>query len=91
VAPTPRIDIACFTGSSGLTDYAVSLGRAMAPHAHVRLHTAQDIAPAFCRMGFEVLTPFRRSRHYPIDVWRFATRVLRDKPDLLILQASRWH
>jgi len=60
----------------------------MSPHAHVRLHTAQDIAPAFCRMGFDVLKPFRRSRHYPIDVWRFAARVLRDKPDLLIFQAQ---
>jgi glycosyltransferase involved in cell wall biosynthesis len=88
VAQRPRIDIACFTGNSGLTDYSVSLARALALHATVKLHTAQEIPATFCNMGFEVLTPFRRSRHYPIDILKFARHILSDRPDILLFQAQ---
>jgi glycosyltransferase involved in cell wall biosynthesis len=83
----PRIDIACFTAQSGLTDYTISLARALTAHAKVRLHTAIDLPERFRSMGFEVATPFRRSRHYPLDLPKFFWSVFRDKPDILLFQA----
>lgn len=78
------LEIVCFTGNSGLTDYAVSLARAWGQDA--RLVTAQSLAPRFRTLGFEVLTPFRRSRHYPLDVLRFATGVLKRRPAMMLWQ-----
>lgn len=72
------LEIICFTGNSGLTDYAVSLARAVG--ARARLVTAQSLEPRFREMGFAVETPFRRSRHFPLDVLRFAAGLLRRRP-----------
>lgn len=78
------LEIICFTGNSGLTDYAVSLARAVG--ARARLVTAQSLEPRFRRLGFAVETPFRRSRHFPIDVLRFAAGLLRRRPEWTLWQ-----
>lgn len=80
------IDIVCFTGNSGLTDYSVSLGRALTRFANVRLVTAQSLPARFDAMGFAVDRVFRRSRHYPLDLFRFIARTIRRKPDWIMLQ-----
>lgn len=83
-----RVDIACFTAQSGITDYSVSLCRALAAKVQVRLLTATKLPERFRAMGFRVETPFRRSRHYPIDFPRFIARTVRDAPDWLLLQSE---
>lgn len=83
-----RVDVACFTGQSGITDYSVSLCRALSDKARVRLLTATSLPDRFRSMGFAVETPFRRSRHYPIDFPRFLARIIRDAPDWLLLQSE---
>ena len=81
-----KIEIVCFTGDSGLTDYSVSLGRALARLATVSLVTAASLPARFDHFGFVVRRLFRRSRHYPIDIWRFLFHVLRTRPDWLVFQ-----
>lgn len=83
-----RVDVACFTGQSGITDYSVSLCRALAAKASVRLLTATSLPHRFRSMGFAVETPFRRSRHYPIDFPRLVVRTARAAPDWLLLQSQ---
>lgn len=81
-----KVEIVCFTGNSGLTDYSVSLARALQAHADVRLITASSLATRFENMGFAVEKVFRRSRQYPIDIFMFLLRTIKSKPDWLILQ-----
>lgn len=81
-----RVEIVSFTGDSGLADYAVSLGRSLSAFARVRVVTARALSPRFNHMGFEVDRVFRRSRHYPIDILRFLFKVLRRRPDWLMVQ-----
>lgn len=78
------LEIICFTGNSGLTDYSVSLARAVG--ARARLVTAQSLAERFRKLGFAVETPFRRSRHFPLDVLRFAIGLLRRRPEWTLWQ-----
>lgn len=80
------IDVVTFTGDSGLTDYAVSLCRALSSLVDVRLVTSGAVNPSFLDMGFAVAQVFRRSRHYPIDVLRFVAGTLRRRPDWLLFQ-----
>ncbi|KAF7598267.1 MAG: hypothetical protein CGU28_13105 [Candidatus Dactylopiibacterium carminicum] len=81
-----KIEVVSFTGDSGLADYAVSLARALAAHAEVRVVSAQSLPGRFDALGFAVTRVFRRSRHYPLDIWRFVAGVLRRRPDWLLLQ-----
>lgn len=78
------LEVVCFTGNSGLTDYAVSLARAWGGSA--RLITAAVLPERFRQLGFEVLTPFRRSRHYPLDLLRFVAGTLARRPDWSLWQ-----
>jgi len=64
------ITVICFTGNSGLTDYSVSLCRALSKRVRTRLVTAGSLDERFRGMGFEVFLMFRRSRHYPVDLAR---------------------
>lgn len=88
-SPTCRkkITIVCFTGNSGLTDYSVSLTRKLADFGEPCLVTADSLDSRFCRMGFPVRFDFRRSRHYPIDIFRFIRRTLTDRPDVVLFQS----
>lgn len=83
-----RIAIACFTGDSGLTDYSVSLARAIARNTSVVLVTGESLAPAFRSLGFKVSTLFRRSRWYPIDVVRFVAWCVQHRPIAISFQAQ---
>ena len=73
----PDIELVCYTGNSGLTDYSVSLARMMARSLNVRLLTSNQFDPRFLGLGFGVLYPFRRIRQYPLDIlrlgWHFLT------------------
>jgi glycosyltransferase involved in cell wall biosynthesis len=81
-----KIEIVCFTGNSGLTDYAVSLSRALTRLMAVTMVTAESLPTPFSNMGFAVLRVFRRTRHYPIDIIRFTLGVCRRKPDWILIQ-----
>lgn len=81
------IVIACFTGNSGLTDYSVSLSRALQKKASVSLFTADCINYPF-PLEFQVRKIFRRTRNYPIDVIRFFHQLVREKPKNVIFQAQ---
>lgn len=81
-----KIEVVSFTGDSGLADYAVSLARALASSANVSVVTAQSLPQRFGGMGFAVERVFRRSRHYPIDIFRFFAGVLRRRPDWVLIQ-----
>lgn len=81
-----KIEVVSFTGDSGLADYAVSLARALARMLPTRVVSAASLPERFEQMGFEVERVFRRSRHYPLDVFRFFFGVLRRRPDWIVLQ-----
>lgn len=81
-----KVDIVCFTGDSGLTDYSVSLARALQPICDTALITSSQITDAFRQYGFPVLTPFRRSRHFFIDIFKFFHLLLQRRPDWVIFQ-----
>ena len=81
-----KIEIVCFTGNSGLTDYAISLARALVPHSDTRVVSATSVPRCFDAMGFRILRLFRRSRHYPVDIFRFMWGTISRKPDWVLLQ-----
>lgn len=81
-----KIEVVSFTGDSGLADYAVSLARALAHSAQTCMVSATSLPARFERMGFAVERVFRRSRHYPTDIFRFFFGVLRRRPDWIVLQ-----
>lgn len=78
------IEIICFTGNSGLTDYSVSLARVLGKRA--TLVTAESLPLRFRVLGFSVITQFRRSRHYPLDIIRFVYGVLQRRPKWTLWQ-----
>jgi glycosyltransferase involved in cell wall biosynthesis len=81
-----KIEIVSFTGNSGLTDYAISLARALINHAQIRVVSAQSLPNTFNNMGFKIARVFRRSRQYPIDIFKFLFGVITRKPDWIIFQ-----
>lgn len=81
-----KVDIVCFTGDSGLTDYSVSLARSLTSLCQTSLITSTSIADNFRKFGFSVFTPFRRSRHYFFDIFKFFFLIASRKPDWLIFQ-----
>lgn len=82
-----HIAVASFTGDSGLTDYSASLCGQLALHADVELITAESFDEGKYRPGYRVTKVFRRTRHFPIDFWRFVWHVVRTRPDVLLLQS----
>jgi glycosyltransferase involved in cell wall biosynthesis len=83
----PHIVNACFVGSLGLADYTLSLARALSAHARSTIVTACTFDYPSVPHACEVVRLFRRSRHYPVDLWRFLVWVWRTRPDVLVLQA----
>ena len=81
-----NIEIVSFTGDSGLSDYSVSLARALAYSETVTMVTAKSLPARFDTFGFSVERVFRRTRHYPLDIFRFFSGVLHRKPDWVLLQ-----
>jgi len=85
----PRVDIVCFTGNSGLTDYSISLCRAVADLLQVRLVTSDTVYKSYPSrlLSFPVRSIFRRTRHYAVDVLKFVWLVLQDPPHLILFQS----
>jgi Glycosyltransferase len=81
-----KVDIACFTGNSGLTDYSVSLARTLMRFCDVTLVTSNQIDDVFTKYGFPILKPFRRSRHYFLDIFKFMALLISRRPDWVIFQ-----
>jgi glycosyltransferase involved in cell wall biosynthesis len=81
-----KIEVVSFTGDSGLADYTVSLARALARTVTCRVVTAQSLSNHFDNMGFTIDRVFRRSRHYPIDIFRFLIGVITRRPDWVLIQ-----
>lgn len=81
-----QIEVVSFTGDSGLADYTVSLARALARSVTCRVVTARSLSERFDSMGFMVERVFRRSRHYPVDIFRFLIGVITRRPDWVLLQ-----
>ena len=82
-----KIHVVCFTGNSGLTDYSVCLSKELAKHADVTLVTASSFDECAYRQDIKVRKVFRRTRHYPLDIVRFAISTLREKPDIVVMQS----
>ncbi|MBU1363485.1 MAG: glycosyltransferase [Gammaproteobacteria bacterium] len=81
-----KVEVVSFTGDSGLADYSVSLARALARLVKAQVVSAQSLPVRFDEMGFAVERVFRRSRHYPLDIFRFFFGVLRRRPDWVLIQ-----
>lgn len=81
-----KVEVVSFTGDSGLADYAVSFARALARTVRARVLTARSLPDRFDEMGFEVDRVFRRSWHYPLDIFRFFFGVIRRRPEWILLQ-----
>ena len=81
------IAVTCFTSDSGLTDYSVSLCRAMQHLNETVLVTGRRLTDAYSNFGFETVRLFRRSRWYPLDILTFAARVISRRPAVLNWQA----
>jgi glycosyltransferase involved in cell wall biosynthesis len=82
-----KIHVVCFTGNSGLTDYSVCLSKELARAADVTLVTADSFNSEAYRQNIKVRKVFRRTRHYPLDIFKFAFLILRDKPDIVVMQS----
>jgi glycosyltransferase involved in cell wall biosynthesis len=78
--------LVCFTGKSGLTDYSICMARALSRLAPTALYTSEDCGHDFDGLGFSIKRVFRRTRHLPVDLPRFVTRLRRDRPSALIFQ-----
>jgi len=82
-----KISVVCFTGNTGLTHYSVSLARALAGHHDVELITATDYELQEFTKNIRLTTLFRRTRHYPVDIFRFVGHILRSRPDVVLIQS----
>jgi len=81
------ISVICFTGDSGLTDYSASLCRELAHLADVELVTADSFSADRYKTDFITHKIFRRTRHLPVDLFRFVAHILRTKPRWVLYQS----
>jgi glycosyltransferase involved in cell wall biosynthesis len=79
--------VVSFTGDSGLTDYTISLCRELSKLADVEFVTAGSLGARKQLLPCRVTMLFRRTRHYPIDIWRFLRHVLAQRPQTLWFQS----
>lgn len=86
--PHLMIFLVCFTGTSGLTHYSISLARELSRITQVTLVTGRDfLGEGYPPVTFEVLPLFRRSRWYLLDLLRLMLLVHRRKPKTVLLQS----
>ncbi len=83
--PAREIDIVC-RDRHGLSDYAVSLARAMSQSRRVTIVTSSPLDERFHGLDAEMVLPFRRARHYPIDIWKFIWFYLARRRRTLLFQ-----
>jgi glycosyltransferase involved in cell wall biosynthesis len=86
MAPVHIVNV-CFVGSLGLADYTLSLARSLTAHARSTIITAGSFDYPHVSFSGDVIRLFRRSRHYPIDIFRFLARALSMRPEVLVYQA----
>lgn len=82
-----KIVVVCYTGNSGLTDYSVSLSRALSVCADVTLVTGRNVPDEYLGFPFKVNKFFRKSRYYPFDVIRLLWFFVRNRPDAVLFQS----
>lgn len=82
-----KISVVCFTGNTGLTHYSASLARALAEHHDVEFITATDYELQEFTNNIRLTTLFRRTRHYPVDIFRFVRHILRVRPDGVLFES----
>ena len=83
-----RIDIVCFNSRCGIADYTVSLARAMSDSRCVTIITSSPLDERFQDLDAEMVLPFRRARHYPIDIWKFIVFYLARRGRTLLFQSG---
>jgi glycosyltransferase involved in cell wall biosynthesis len=81
------LDIICFSSRFGLADYSISLAKGMMPERRVRMVTSSPLDDRYRDFGGELVLPFRRARHYLVDIWRFLWRYLQNGSRVLIFQS----
>ena len=81
------IMVVTFTGDTGLTDYSASLCRELSKLAAVELVTAQSFDEKKYQANYSVIKLFRRTRQFPIDVFKFVAHVLRTRPKVVLFQS----
>lgn len=81
-----KVFVVCYTGNSGLTDYAISLAKALGELVNVRLITGYKFNDSYGCSNFEVEKIFRKSRNYFTDIIKFVMYCIKNKPNWLILQ-----
>lgn len=82
-----EIDIVCYTGDSGLTDYSVSLARALAQRNSVNLVTSNRLEKQFQTMGFSTVLIFKRARHYVFGMAALVRRYRRRISQTILFQS----
>lgn len=82
-----KIVVVCYTGNSGLTDYSVSLSRALSASTNVILVTGRNVPDEYLNFPFEINKFFRKSRYYPFDIARLFWFLLKNKPDTVLFQS----
>lgn len=82
------VTIIAFTGGSGITHYAMSLGQALSAHCPVSLLTGRNYdEQGYPPMPYPVLPFFHRSRYYFFDLARLAWHLLKRREQLVLLQS----
>ena len=82
-----KLDVVCFASNPGLADYVVSLSRGLSAQADVRALVSSTIDPFLRGLFRPIECCFRRTRHLPIDLVRYARAVLRRRPDVVLVQS----
>lgn len=82
-----KIVVVCYTGNSGLTDYSVSLSRALSVSADVTLVTGRNVPDEYLGFSFKVNKFFRKSRYYPFDIFRLLWLFIKNRPDTVLFQS----
>ena len=86
--PASKIDImiVSFTGDTGLTDYSASLCRELAKLSTLELVTAQSFDETKYQADYKITKLFRRTRQFPLDIWKFVAHVIHTKPRAVLFQ-----
>lgn len=82
-----KIMVVCFTGNSGLTDYSVSLCRELLKLCSVLFVTAESYFKDKYKLDIPTIKIFRRTRQYPIDIFKFLFYVLNNKPEIILFES----
>jgi glycosyltransferase involved in cell wall biosynthesis len=79
--------VVCFSGKSGLTDYTVSLCNELSKLCNLQMLTSTVLDQNQYKTNFTIKQIFRRTRFYPIDIFRFAYYVIQEKPDVILFES----